>query len=141
MLPSMDVSSHEPLAPCSGSWPREASGRGTAYRCFSQPEADISTMEQKATRLLYDREESARQLSISVRSLDYFIAAKRITVRRVGRKVLIPHSELVRFARADHFGPVRCRRRKEADSVEAAGTLSPTTSTSAGRLPSEKEAA
>ena len=71
-------------------------------------------------RLLYDREESARQLSISVRSLDYFIAAKQITVRRVGRKVLIPHLELVRFARADHFGPVRCRRQKEVDSEEAA---------------------
>jgi hypothetical protein len=28
------------------------------------------------TRLLYDRKEAARQLSISVRSLDYIIAAK-----------------------------------------------------------------
>ena len=31
----------------------------------------------EASRLLYDRKEAARQLSISVRSLDYIIAAIR----------------------------------------------------------------
>lgn len=57
-------------------------------------------------RLLYDRKEAARQLSISVRSLDYLIAAKKLDTRRIGKKVLIPHHSLMRFARADHFGPV-----------------------------------
>lgn len=55
------------------------------------------------TRLLYDRKEAARQLSISVRSLDYLIAGKQLATRRLGKKVLIPHGELVRFSRADHF--------------------------------------
>jgi hypothetical protein len=42
-------------------------------------------------------------LSISVRSLDYYLAAGRFKTRRIGRKVLIPHSELVRFAASDHW--------------------------------------
>jgi hypothetical protein len=54
-------------------------------------------------RLLYDRKEAARQLSISVRSLDYLIAGKLLTIRRIGKKVLISHGELVRFSRADHY--------------------------------------
>jgi excisionase family DNA binding protein len=56
------------------------------------------------TRILYDRKEAARQLSISVRSLDYLIAAKKLNTRRLGKKVMIPHAELIRFSRADHFG-------------------------------------
>lgn len=55
------------------------------------------------TRLLYDRKEAARQLSISVRSLDYLISGKLLTTRRIGKKVLIAHGELTRFARADHY--------------------------------------
>jgi len=54
-------------------------------------------------RLLYDRKEAARQLSISVRSLDYLISGKLLNTRRIGKKVLIPHGELARFARADHY--------------------------------------
>jgi excisionase family DNA binding protein len=60
-----------------------------------------------APRLLYDRRESARQLSVSIRSLDYLIANKQLSFRRLGKKVLIPHSELVRYSRGDHFGPVK----------------------------------
>jgi excisionase family DNA binding protein len=59
-----------------------------------------------APRMLYDRKEAARQLSISVRSLDYLIAAKKIGTRRLGKKVLIPHGELVRFASANHYESV-----------------------------------
>jgi len=54
-------------------------------------------------RLLHTRKESAWMLGISVRSLDYLIANKQLATRRIGGRVLIPHSELVRFARADHF--------------------------------------
>lgn len=57
-------------------------------------------------RLLYDRKLAARQLSISVRALDYLIAARKLDTRRIGKKVLVPHAELVRFARANHFGSV-----------------------------------
>jgi hypothetical protein len=57
-------------------------------------------------RLLYGREEAARQLSLSPRSLDYYVASKQIQTRRKGSRVLIPHSELVRFAATNHYGPI-----------------------------------
>jgi hypothetical protein len=57
-------------------------------------------------RLLHPRKESAWMLGMSVRSLDYFIANKQLATRRIGGRVLIPHSELVRFAKADHFEPI-----------------------------------
>jgi hypothetical protein len=60
------------------------------------------TPHNDAPRLLYDRKTAARQLSISVRSLDYLISGKRLNTRRLGKKVLIPHGELVRFSRGDH---------------------------------------
>jgi hypothetical protein len=56
--------------------------------------------------LLYDRKESARQLSISIRSLDYLIAAKTFQTIRIGKKVMIPHSELVRYASANHYSRI-----------------------------------
>ena len=55
------------------------------------------------SRLLYDRKEAARQLSISVRSLDYIIAAKGLDTRRIGKKVLVTHASLVRYAAANHY--------------------------------------
>jgi len=45
-------------------------------------------------------------LGISTRSLGYLIANKRLSMRRIGGSVLVPHGELVRFARADHFEPI-----------------------------------
>jgi hypothetical protein len=62
--------------------------------------------QDNAPRLLYDRKESARQLSTSPPSLDYYLAAGKFKTRRLGRKVLIPHSELVRFANSDHWEPM-----------------------------------
>jgi hypothetical protein len=59
------------------------------------------------TRLLYSRKEASYQLSISTRSLDYLIATKQILVRRNGSRILVPHSELIRYARADHYQPIR----------------------------------
>jgi hypothetical protein len=58
------------------------------------------------TKLLYDRKSAALALSISVRSLDYLIARKAFTTRRIGRKVLIPLASMLQFAKGDHFGPV-----------------------------------
>lgn len=57
-------------------------------------------------RLLHPRKESAWMLGICVRALDYLIANKKLATRRIGGRVLIPHSELVRFARADHFDSI-----------------------------------
>jgi hypothetical protein len=65
------------------------------------------SQQTPAPRMLYDRKEAARQLSISVRSLDYLIAGKSFQTRRIGKKILIPHAELVRFSRADHDGPIQ----------------------------------
>src|ERR1700694_5293701 len=73
-------------------------------------------------RLLYDRHSAAEILSISLRTLDYRISSGKIKTHRDGNKVLIPRSELVRYARTDHPDPVRptanCRAilAKQADS-------------------------
>jgi hypothetical protein len=58
--------------------------------------------EAPSPRMLYDRKSAAYALSISIRSLDYLIARKAINTRRIGRRSLIAHSELVRFSRQDH---------------------------------------
>lgn len=55
-------------------------------------------------RLLVGRREAADLLSISARALDYLVANRQLTTRRIGSRVLIPISELQRFARADHPG-------------------------------------
>ena len=41
-------------------------------------------------------------LSISVRGVDYLIAAKRLSTRRIGTRVLIPIEDVRKFARSDH---------------------------------------
>ena len=57
-------------------------------------------------KLLVGRQEAAAVLSISQRALDYLVANKQLQVRRIGSRVLIPRSELLRFARADHPEPI-----------------------------------
>jgi excisionase family DNA binding protein len=66
---------------------------------------DISACADEA-RLLYDRKGAAQQLSISVRSLDYLIANRKLETRRIGKKVLIPYAELRRFAKGNHYDTV-----------------------------------
>lgn len=68
-------------------------------------------------RLLYDRKEAARQLSISVRSLDYIIAARAVVTRRIGRKVLVTHASLIQYAKGNHYA---ITNRSDADT-EASG--------------------
>jgi excisionase family DNA binding protein len=53
-------------------------------------------------KLLLSRREAAVLLSISQRSLDYLIANKILSVRRIGSRVLIPRRDLQSFASADH---------------------------------------
>ena len=48
--------------------------------------------------LLLGRKEAASALGICLRMLDYMIAHGEVVVRRVGRRVLIPRTELERFA-------------------------------------------
>jgi excisionase family DNA binding protein len=53
-------------------------------------------------KILASREEAAQMLSISQRALDYLIAARRLPTRRIGGRVLVPVSELRKYARTDH---------------------------------------
>jgi len=41
-------------------------------------------------------------LSISQRALDYLIATRRLPTLRIGGRVLVPVSELRKYARTDH---------------------------------------
>jgi excisionase family DNA binding protein len=65
-------------------------------------------------RLLYDRKTAARMLSVSVRTLDYIIAAKGLDTRRIGRKVLVTRASLLRYAAGNHFA---ITSRSDADAV------------------------
>jgi hypothetical protein len=57
---------------------------------------------QPLQKFLYSRKESAWSLGISCRSLDYLIANKQLSFRKLGKKVMIPATELSRFAKMDH---------------------------------------
>ena len=52
-------------------------------------------------KLLISREQAAAMLSISVRGVDYFVATKQLSTRRIGTRVLIPIEDVRKFARAD----------------------------------------
>ena len=53
-------------------------------------------------RLLVSRREAAARLSISERAVDYLIANRALTTKRIGSRVLIPIADLKRFANGDH---------------------------------------
>jgi excisionase family DNA binding protein len=53
-------------------------------------------------KLLVSREEAAQMLSISQHGLDYLVASKRLSIRRIGGRVLIPTAELRKYACCDH---------------------------------------
>jgi excisionase family DNA binding protein len=61
-------------------------------------------------KILFSKRDAAEMLSVSARTLDYLIAMRELEVRRVGRKVLVPRSEIERFAKRDH-ATKRDRRR------------------------------
>jgi excisionase family DNA binding protein len=49
--------------------------------------------------LLLSKQEAARLLGLSIRSIEHLISSKEIPVRRIGRRVLITRSALESFAR------------------------------------------
>jgi excisionase family DNA binding protein len=53
-------------------------------------------------KLLCSKRETADALGVSLRTVDNLIGRKELTVRRVGRRVLIPAKEVERFTRHDH---------------------------------------
>jgi excisionase family DNA binding protein len=50
-------------------------------------------------RILFARPDAGRLLSISLRKLDQLIKTKMLNGVKVGKRTLIPHAELQRFAR------------------------------------------
>jgi excisionase family DNA binding protein len=72
---------------------------GENVRERKRPErATISPKE----KFLVGRDEAAEMLSISRRALDYLVANKQLTARRIRARVLIPVADLRRFSRVDH---------------------------------------
>lgn len=55
-----------------------------------------------ASKFAYRKAEAAALLSMSLRTLDNLICRKEITVRRVGRRVLIPATSIRAFLLVDH---------------------------------------
>jgi excisionase family DNA binding protein len=53
-------------------------------------------------KLVFNRQEAAEALSISLRTLDSLLALKELRCRRVGRRVLISRAEVERFLTRDH---------------------------------------
>jgi excisionase family DNA binding protein len=53
-------------------------------------------------KLLATRQEAARALSISVRSVDFLIETGQLASRKLGRRRLVPLAALEAFARRDH---------------------------------------
>lgn len=62
------------------------------------------------TRLLVGRREAANMLSISERALDYLIASKQLSARRIGARVLLSTHELRQYAMGDHPGRLAMQR-------------------------------
>jgi excisionase family DNA binding protein len=50
-------------------------------------------------RILHPRSEAAHLLAISVRKLDQLVREQAIRIVKIGRRTLVPHAELERFAR------------------------------------------
>ena len=53
-------------------------------------------------KLLYSKQEAAEMLSVSVRTIDNLIMTGELTTRRIGSRVLVPHSSLLQFTKRDH---------------------------------------
>jgi excisionase family DNA binding protein len=53
-------------------------------------------------KLLVSQSEAAQLLSISKRSVEYLVATRQLSTRRIGTRALIPIEDVRRFARSDH---------------------------------------
>jgi hypothetical protein len=71
-----------------------------AVKSFLATSAKASV--QTDDKLLVSLREAAARLSISQRALDYLIANKTLTTKRIRSQVLIPGHDPRRFACADH---------------------------------------
>ena len=53
-------------------------------------------------KFLVSQDEAAQLLSISRRSVEYLVATKKLTTRRIGARALIPIEDVRKFAPSDH---------------------------------------
>jgi excisionase family DNA binding protein len=75
-------------------------------------------------RLMHSRTETAQLLGVSIRLIDQAIAAGTLEVRRIGRRVLIPHGAIERFIENSNVNwnatpPTRPKRQTAHGSGEA----------------------
>ena len=59
-------------------------------------------MQAQIERIAFTKAEAAKALGLSLRTIDNLIAAKELTVRRIGRRVIIPSTSLQALIRGDH---------------------------------------
>ena len=56
-------------------------------------------LDRVLTAFLFARVDAARQLAISLRSLDKLISCKKIKIVKIGRRTMISPAELKKFAK------------------------------------------
>lgn len=52
---------------------------------------------QQAAKMAYSRKQAAAELSVSPRTIDYWIAQGHLKARQLGRRVVVPGVELLRI--------------------------------------------
>jgi hypothetical protein len=96
----------QPLPACSAGETSAPKNSAIQRSRAPRPQSRKQNSPAKATtpdaKLLVSRGEAAAILSISIRGVDYYIATKQFSTRRIGTRVLIPIEDVRKFARADH---------------------------------------
>lgn len=80
---------------------REVAPRRRRENIVSKAPATAAAMTVDG-KVLVSRKVAAHMLSISIRAVDYLITTKRLSIRRIGTRVVIPVDEIRKFARSDH---------------------------------------
>jgi excisionase family DNA binding protein len=76
-----------------------------------------TSLQTPIERFAYTKVEAAKALGLSLRTIDNLIAAKELTVRRIGRRVIIPATSLQALIRSDRRTG---QRRTNNDEQQAA---------------------
>jgi excisionase family DNA binding protein len=76
----------------------------------------LTNFEMRRPPLLVSKRDAAALLSLCLRSIDNLIARKELPFRRIGKRVLIPYSALVAFARRDHPNSPESEGSQETES-------------------------
>jgi excisionase family DNA binding protein len=73
-----------------------------AIEIAARKKAPASVTVNPKDKLLVSQDEAAQLLSISRRSVEYLVATKKLSTRRIGTRALIPIEDVRKFARSDH---------------------------------------